>query len=184
MFKMTFQVVELTIDANNNIIDRRVSPPRHTKHREAERLNELASSVRADDLGNCRRTFSPFHAMNAQGGVCFGSYAASRASVSAKCQKVDLAKASYPTRARRLTAPVNPTVGIDRLVATRRISGCRTHCDTCADRSARCSARDTRITHRRERSTDPSVGLGKQSTGLRECGVVTEQKASSAKAGH
>jgi hypothetical protein len=35
MFKMTFQVVELTIDANNNIIDRRVSPPRHTKHQEA-----------------------------------------------------------------------------------------------------------------------------------------------------
>ena len=35
MFKMAFQVVELTIDANNNIIDRRVSPPRYTKHREA-----------------------------------------------------------------------------------------------------------------------------------------------------
>jgi hypothetical protein len=35
MFKMAFQLVELTIDANNNTIDRRVSPPRYTKHREA-----------------------------------------------------------------------------------------------------------------------------------------------------
>jgi hypothetical protein len=43
MFKMTFQVVELTIDANNNIIDRRVSPPRHTKHREA--LAAIESSL-------------------------------------------------------------------------------------------------------------------------------------------
>jgi hypothetical protein len=32
---MASQVVELTIDANNNIIDRRVSPHRYTDHREA-----------------------------------------------------------------------------------------------------------------------------------------------------
>lgn len=35
MDKMAFQVVELTIDADNNIIDRKVSPHRYTMHRDA-----------------------------------------------------------------------------------------------------------------------------------------------------
>jgi hypothetical protein len=35
MFKMAFQVVELTIDADHNVIERKVIPYRYTTHREA-----------------------------------------------------------------------------------------------------------------------------------------------------
>ena len=35
MFKMAFQVVELTVDADHNVIDRKVIPHRHMTRKEA-----------------------------------------------------------------------------------------------------------------------------------------------------